>query len=453
MRAWVIVIVVAGWCETIVGAGCTGRIILEDGGIEDGDDAGPDGNAAGDDGLLADGDPGEPYDRPQDPDAGPDANSGDDGGGADPGPCPATLAARLRTTTISVAPDSVNSSAGGWYSPDTPPILAAGASGSRVAWQDVSGRVHITPLDASDARAGPDLLVESNELRGFATLGQGFAVLIQRGSDQMALVGFDGAGSRVFDVTIVGNNDHTSEGDKWIRREWGDNGRLISFEGKYAVYFGHTMNWGAQGEHQGDLLWFYDASGNKVGGSWDWGCSHSLDVRLGWNGSLLGPVCLSDCYPSKAIWFDHRGIELHPEPSGNCAGSSNAELGGLAPVAGGFFVSFVSAEGRASHDVALLQVSNSYQKGELRWLTDTAGVEEQSAHLAPYGPALFAAWEAGGQTLGALVDESGAFLTGPEPLGLSFNRQTDFATFSNGDVGWAYGSGSELTMYRLRRCP
>lgn len=444
---------IAGCGAVFLCAGCTGRIILEDAGIEDGDDAGPDGSAAGDDGLLADGDPGEPYDRPGDPDAGPDTNPGDDGGGADPGPCPATLAARLRVSNLSVAPDFVNSSAGGWYSPDTPPILAANASGTRVAWQDGAGRVHITPLSASDTRAGPDLLVEANELRGFAMSGGASAVLIQRGTDQMALVGFDGAGSQVFDVVIVGNNDHSAEGDKWIRREWGDNGRLASFQGKYAVYFGHTMNWGAQGEHQGDLLWFYDASGNKAGGSWDWGCSHSLDVRLAWNGSLLGPVCLSDCYPTKAIWFDHRGLEIHPEPSGNCAGSSNAELGGLVPAADGFFLSFVSAEGRASHDVALVHLSNAYQKSEVRWLTDTPAVEESSAHLAPYGSALFAAWQAGADALGAVVDGAGNFLNGPEKLDLGFNRQTDFVSFSNGDVGWAYGSGTEIKIYRLRLCP
>jgi len=63
----------------------------------------------------------------------------------------------------------------------------------------------------------------------------------------MALVGFDASGKQLFDTTIIGNNNHDQEGDKWIKREWGDYGRLAFFQNRYAVYFGHTQNWGSQG--------------------------------------------------------------------------------------------------------------------------------------------------------------------------------------------------------------
>ncbi len=295
-------------------AGCRGTIFLDDERADAADGAAGDGADVVDAGDHSDPGPGDDGSIPSD----------EGGGPADPGPCPATLAGRLSSVTLSVAPDQVNTAAGGYFSACTPPILAPRQGGAWLAWQDTGGRVHVTPLDTADGRAGSDVTVEGNELRGLAAHTGGFAVMVQRGADQMAVVGFDSGGNKTFDTMIIGNNNHDQQGDKWVKREWGDNGRLAFFGDRYAVYFGHTMNWGAQGEHQGDLLWFYDLSGNRSGGSWDWGCSHSLDVRLGYNGTLLGPVCLSDCYPTKAIWFNHQGAEIHPEPSGNCSGYSDA---------------------------------------------------------------------------------------------------------------------------------
>ena len=53
---------------------------------------------------------------------------------------------------------------------------------------------------------------------------------------------------------------------------------------------------------------------------WGWGCSHSLDLRMAANASRLAPVCLSDCYPSKAILLNHDEQTIFADPSGNCAG-------------------------------------------------------------------------------------------------------------------------------------
>jgi len=451
-------------------SGCRGDIVL-DAGPEPGDvdfpDGGDPGNGDGDVGPPAEAD--QPADLPggDDGSAGPDADGaggdgdtgGDDGGGpadtgADPGPCPATLAGRLETFTIAVDPDRVNTAAGGYFSRYTPPLLAVRPGGVLLGWQDGSGRAHVTPLDNGLQRAGPDVTVPANELRGLAAQADGaYAVLVQRGEDEMAIVGFAAAGTQVFDTLIIGANNHDQEGDKWIRRDWGDNGRLAWYQDRYVVYFGHTMNWGSQGVHQGDLLWFYDRDGNRSGGSWDWGCSHSLEVRLAYDDQRLAPVCLSDCYPSKAICFNHRSAVIHDEPSGNCSGSSDAELGGLVPAtAGGFLLSFVSPEGRASRDVALVRIGDDAGVGPLHWLTSSDDISESSAHLARYGTDLLAAWQAGGETMAALVTEDGSFLLGPEVLSVSFNQQTDFVTLPGGDVAWAHGSGSQLLLYRIRLC-
>jgi hypothetical protein len=438
--------------SSLAAVGCRGTIYPEDSGMDsspgDSDDAGL---VNGDDAFAADGDPAQFSDPPSGDDG---FGVQDDGGGAtDLGPCPATLADRLSVVSISVAPDTVNTAAGGYFSYYTPPILSPRPGGSWLAWQAAVGRVHVTPLDGSDRRAGPDVTTEANELRGLSAHADGFAVMVQRGQDQMALVGYDAAGGLRFDTIIIGNNNHDQQGDKWVRREWGDHGRLVFFENRYAVYFGHTMNWGPQGEHQGDLLWYYDLSGNRSGGDWDWGCSHSLDVRLAYNGTRLGPVCLSDCYPTKAIWFNHQSAEIHPEPSGNCAGLSSGELGGLVATAEGFWLSFTSPEGRSSRDVGLVSISNASQVGPVRWLTDSAAADESSAKLARYGDNLLVAWQDSGTVRMAVVDRDGNFVLGPESVAASFNQQTDFVDHPSGDVGWAHGEGSTLQVYRLRQCP
>ncbi len=371
----------------------------------------------------------------------------------DGGTCPATLAERITQTTVSVSPASINLRGGGYFSALTPPVLSAYPGGARVAWGDNGGQIHVTPLNDLDQRAGDDVTTPGNEIRGLAAHSGGFAVLFQRGEDEMAIVGYDGSGNQLFDSLIVGDNSHENEGDKWIRREWGDYGRL-GFDGiSYAVYFGHVMNWGSQGTHQGDLLWYYDQSGNKTGGGWDWGCSHSLDVRLGYDGQAFRPVCLSDCYPQKAIMYNHQAAQIHAEPTGNCQGSSNAELGGLATAdGGGFYLTFVSPEGRSSHDVAFVSVSASGEVGTIHWLTDTASEQETNAHLAKYGSNYLVAWQNGSGIQMGIVDGNGTFLLGPEQVSVEFNQQTDLVNFANGDVGWAHGSGSDLVIYRVRFC-
>ena len=187
---------------------------------------------------------------------------------------------------------------------------------------------------------------------------------------------------------------------------------------------------------------------------WSWGCSHSLDVRLAMSGSTVGPVCLSDCYPGKGIYYDHNSL-VFSDPTGNCAGTSNANLGGLVPSSGGFYLSFASAEGRPSADVALVSVATGGTAGAPVWLTDTAGTQERAPHLAGYGANLLVAWLDGADHKAALVDPAGTVLLGPEVLPAQVAERDDFVNLANGDVGWAHawGTMSELKIVRLVYCP
>jgi hypothetical protein len=309
--------------------------------------------------------------------------------------------------------------------------------------------VHVTPLDAADNRRGDDFSAPGQGMHGFATMADGFAVLVKR-DDVMAVVRYvDGSGV-LYTANTVGATSHDVEGARWID-DWPHEGRLAWSGTQLAVYHGQTGNFGAaSGNHQGDRLEYLDAAGSRSV-AWDWGCSHSVDVRLAWNGSTFGPVCLSDCYPGKGIYFNHNGF-IRDEPSGDCAGSSSASLGGLVPVADGFWLSFVSVEGRSSADVGLVHLASDGTPGTFLWLTDTAAEAESSAHLAGYGANLLAAWMSGGTATFAVVSTTGAIIEGPAALDTSFAVRDDFVNWPNGDVGWAYGSGSELRIVRLARC-
>jgi hypothetical protein len=267
----------------------------------------------------------------------------------------------------------------------------------------------------------------------------------------MALQRVDASGDTDFDIAFVGGNAHDQVGDKWID-SWTHEGRLAWSGSDYAAYFGHTQLWDS-GNHQGDYLGMVSAGGANAGGGWGWGCSHSLDVRLAHNGATWGPVCLSDCYPGKGIYFNHN-FKISDEPTGNCSGGSAARLGGLVPGTGGFWLSFASPEGRSSTDVGLVFVDDAGTPGAPVYLTDSPAIDEASPQLAAYGADFLAAWDANGSPLLAIVDSDGTYEAGPISTTAQFADRDDFVNFANGDVGWAFswGSSTELKIVRVVYC-
>ncbi len=367
-------------------------------------------------------------------------------------PC-GPLADRVTVTEIDVSPVSVVTWVGGSWSSDRPVILSPLQNGtSQVAWLGSDNLAHITPLTAADTRGGPDTSTAADEIRGFVAHDDGNAVMIVRG-DEMALVRLDSSGGVTFDVTLVGNNNHTREGDEWIS-DWTHEGRLAFDGGKYAVYFGLTRNWGAsEGEHQGDMLGFINTDGSGAGGGWDWGCSHSMDVRLSHNGTRFGPLCISDCYPGKGIYFNHN-TRVSTE-DGSCGGSTAAEFGGMVPNHnGGFLLTFASKTNRPSYDVVFIPLDGNGSPGTKVFLTDTPSVNELNVHLALYGPDLLVFWHEGSRHLMARMDRTGTLLEQPVEIQAEAGQPNDMINFSNGDVGWAYawGDRTRLKIVRVRYC-
>jgi len=324
--------------------------------------------------------------------------------------------------------------------------------GGMIAWTGTDGRVHLTPFDAEDQREGPDIDIEGEEVRGLQVHGDGAALLVKRG-DVMTLLRIDRDGEVLWEKDLVGNANQSVAGSKWVDG-WGREGRLGWDGSRYLAYFGHTQQFGAQGKHQGDLLWYFDSSGEKADGGWDWGCSHSLDVRLTHNGTRFGPVCLSDAFPEKAMLFHHR-TRIRPEPSGNESGGSEGRLGGLVPMDDGFAFSFGSPDaGRTLRDIGIVFLDNDGQPGAEHWLTDTSGVDEEAPHLARYGEDFLASWMDGDEHKLALVDEEGALKKPPSSIDAKIGARDDMIRLSNGDPGWAYAWGDmqELKFVRVQVC-
>lgn len=366
------------------------------------------------------------------------------------------LEERMTVQAVDVSPAQVKARPGR-RTRGLPVMLAVVPGGVAVAWADTAGSVHVTAVDDAGQRMGEDVIVPGDEVRGFVAGPDGYySLLVVRGDEMHLVLYSQRSPEETVDTRIVGGVSKTRSGSKWVD-DWGHEGRLVWDGEKYAAYFGHTQNWGAQGKHQGDLLWFFDAAGQKIeveGEGWDWGCSHSLDLRLAHNGTRLGPACLSDAYPSKGFHFNHRTSLIRSEPSGNARGYSAANLGGWVPRADGFLMSLTSPEGRRSSDVGMIHVANDGRPGPAMWLTDTPGVDESAPHLAAYGPRLLAGWTGDGQGYLAEVAGDGTVVVGPDATTAEVGPRDDFVTLPGGDVAWAYvwGNPSELKIVRERWC-
>lgn len=384
---------------------------------------------------------------------------------ADAPACGTPLVERIRITRVDVLPWSITVGDDFSWAGNRPVHVASVPGGSRVAWSSGDGLAHVTPLDALDARSGPDLTILAESIRGFVAHDDGTSALLVVRGDDVFFVKLDAMGQVLVETQLLGQLDPSVEGASWVSW-WGHQGRMLWDGMQYVVYLGHSHNFASVGSHQGDLMWFLDGSGQHAGGLWDWGCSHSLDVRLALSNGGIGGLCVSDAYPGKAILFNHNTL-IHDEPSGNMAGSSTARLGGLVGLAGGgFALTFASDEGRCAmlgddgrcasslHDVGFVRIGADGAPGAPTWLTNTLDVDEESAHLGRYGDGLLAAWKSPAGLALATLDENGSIHESSTVGGIDFSAKNDLTTHPNGDVSWAFSwdDNTSLKIVRVRAC-
>ncbi len=306
------------------------------------------------------------------------------------------------------------------------------------------GGIAVVRLDGSGAPFGARVDVVGDGLWGVAAGGSSLAVLVSRG-DELLLSVIDG-GVVTHEERLLGAVPHDVTNNEWF----GDllrAGRL-DFDGTGWVTYSTVQRlWPDGVAHYGDTLRSFALAGTPSGVSWDWGCSHSMEVRLAQGQGTRGAVCSSDCYPGKGVFFEHN-TQVFLDASGNCAGSVAQRLGGIAPVSDGDWIAWTSPEGRSSADPAISHVVSG-TPGAPIWLSADAG-DASEMHIAPYASGLVVGWNEGGSGHLATLDASGAISGAVESIDASvLAGADDFFVYAGGDVGFATGS----RIARLRACP
>lgn len=295
--------------------------------------------------------------------------------------------------------------------------------------------------------------VEGTAVYGLAANVDRVAMLVSRGSDILAMVILARNGAVVSDQIVIGDVDHSVTNNEWFGNQL-RNGRLAWTGTQWAAYYAVNRLWPDGIAHYGDQLRLYEPDGSSFQMVWGWGCSHSMEMRISHNGDRLGPICSSDCFPSKGVHFNHRGARLYTDEGGSdCAGRYGTTLGGSIPMPGGFWVPFTATDDRSSHDVAVVRITGT-SAGSVIWLTESSQ-NATALNSANYGEHLLVAWnESGANHFVRLHGDDGTTLNGPRSIDLaSLGTASDFFNFADGDVGWAQSMGTGMGLARLQVCP
>lgn len=360
-----------------------------------------------------------------------------------PATCPAALAERLTKTAVSDTRAAAT-------------LFAAALpdEGTLLAWPAADG-VHLTRTDASGARVGKDTLVPGVTPYGLAVSDSAYGVLVSRGSDALHLVLVSPAGAPLRDEKLLGGVDHTVTNNQWfgtgIRA-----GRLLWTGAAWAAYFTLQRLWSDGVAHYGDTLRLYKPDGSPQSQSWDWGCSHSMEVRLAQRPGAgpLGALCSADCYPKKGVVLNRQTLLHSDNAASNCAGGYGTHLGGLLPLSDGFWAAFTARDGRTSADLALVRIDAKGAGSTPLWLSEDKGDESQP-RIQQYGEELLAAYRTADKRdlFLRLKLDSGAALGAAAPLpGSDLSAASDLHRYPSGSVGWAQSGPSGLSILRLRAC-
>jgi hypothetical protein len=402
-------------------------------------------------------------------------------GGALP-TCPATLAARLTLTDVTVDEDirykrpSYDS-----FPADERVAFSIGPDGAaQLAWLDNTlQRVHVTPLTQAGKPADLDVVVPGNDLGGLVARDDGFALLTRRDDPGEPLA--DPAArntiakaavlvrvrnrSEVFAAALTGTAqvDPTLPADQ--KRDCTGSplaGRLAFNNSRYGAYFvvhgcaGHPL-----ASFYGDKLSYLDDDGSYSPGGWSWNCSINEGLRLLPEAGPFTSLCISEGTPFRGLNLVIEGkppVLLSPEFSIS-PGYSAAQFGSVVQMGDGSYVVGWLSRGTGSalkpaNDLAFMRLARDYTPLSVpTWLLETPITAETNLHLAAYGPdRLLVSWDSiddafcdehtcFGTYSGThfrLIDMAGNFLTPDEVSSAAPNSEDDIGKFPNGDLGWAF---------------
>jgi hypothetical protein len=216
---------------------------------------------------------------------------------------------------------------------------------------------------------------------------------------------------------------------------------------------------------------YFDDRGESLSGGWNWGCEIAQDLRLIPTSEAFIALCMSDRNPAAGLNLMSNGFNpvlLASEYAKQ--GFTAGQFGSLVRLSDGSYVLVWISRGvpaadathppKPTNDIALLRLSagpDYSSTSAVTWVTDTPEVNETNLHAIAYGSdQILISWDSierfdcDGSANGAtcfgnytgthfrLMDSLGQFTTPDAELPYPPNSRDDFATFPNGDVGWAF---------------
>jgi hypothetical protein len=212
------------------------------------------------------------------------------------------------------------------------------------------------------------------------------------------------------------------------------------------------------GGHEGDSLRFVDSNGEILKGGWNWGVSHSIDMRLVPSDDAFFPIALSDAYPGTGFYFNHTAKRIS-YTWGNFSGGTGGRIGGVVAVGDRLFMAFSSKEGDRKHwSVALADFAKEPpHKQQVHQYLEDAESDQTNVKIARYGKdRLLISWvdSATEQRKFAIYNQQGQREGPAEILPVTASPRSDFKTLSGGSVAWAHvDSDNHRTLKIMRFIP
>jgi hypothetical protein len=284
---------------------------------------------------------------------------------------------------------------------------------------------------------------------------------------KLDLLRFDDKGQTIWRSTLTKKTRVDSDGAVFIWSGFEHTARVVWNGTWYGVYFrsaGSTARPTALAEidmRPSDTLRFVDDSGNALaGGGWDLGCTNSWSVRLAFDGHF-GAACHGNPSPNAM-----RLAIVDPVPSQtpktlllvDGADPYRRALGGLVATSSGFWLSYIANDSGALrlHLARITDVPRASQDRAVAAATNLEATYPFRAYMAAYGAGqLLLGWKSKGVLQLAIADAAtGAVVDGAVAAGASIDQFQDFVSDPNGDVVWAYSSGSSsrVEVVRVAAC-
>lgn len=276
---------------------------------------------------------------------------------------------------------------------------------------------------------------------------------------------FNNTGIKLFTSTLTDKTNVDSDGALFA---WwyGHTARLTydSVNNQYLTYFrsaGSSPRPNVPGEidiHAGDTLRRIDgATGARLSGGWQWGCSHSWSVRLAVSGARSIAVCHGDGFPNamSAKQLNANGTVINTKEWLGNSDPAKRALGGVVPTADGFWINYIDYANTLRLHLAKIDLNgNIVIDNIISAATNLDSDYPFRAYMAKRGNDLLLGWKSGGNLVLATASLTTGLLTSDSVATTSkIDNFNEFVSLNNGDVIWASVSNNNaVTVSRVGAC-